>query len=435
MLRQSCALVLAWAATAAAQCSAAYGDCFNTTCCANGNFGCMRKVGKHFAQCRPMPGGVCQESADWDCPGWERCTEKYATCTETKCCKDAGFACFRKPQADYAQCRPIDSHSACSDTAEWLCPGWQLCSDPYQACTATHCCADRRFTCYQKHPHFAQCMRRGACVAGRDGDCEVTQNLLGQCSAPFHDCHLTGCCQRGEDHCYLKNEFYGQCRPSCSKAELGQDWSCVRRELPREKNKVTCEVLRTRNNIYHRPCSTQYESAGQCNLAFSSSDNLYQPCVWDTGTNACKEAGQVLACDCALKHKNCPQHENGAAQTAEEDDGEGAIIAFALIIIVGGCAGVGWCALVRTRPALFLFGLETHACMLCLRAGSSTSGMWRREMRRWTLRTLMTTDQRIRRRSGRRRRVRWSSTRTSCERLSEDPPKSIGRTVERVKFV
>ena len=232
MLRQSCALVLAWAATAAAQCSAAYGDCFNTTCCANGNFGCMRKVGKHFAQCRPMPGGVCQESADWDCPGWERCTEKYATCTETKCCKDAGFACFRKPQADYAQCRPIDSHSACSDTAEWLCPGWQLCSDPYQACTATHCCADRRFTCYQKHPHFAQCMRRGACVAGRDGDCEVTQNLLGQCSAPFHDCHLTGCCQRGEDHCYLKNEFYGQCRPSCSKAELGQDWSCVRRMLP-----------------------------------------------------------------------------------------------------------------------------------------------------------------------------------------------------------
>lgn len=116
----------------------------------------------------------------------------------------------------------------------------------------------------------------------------------------------------------------------------------MRRELPREKNKVTCEVLRTRNNIYHRPCSTQYESAGQCNLAFSSSDNLYQPCVWDTGTNACKEAGQVLACDCALKHKNCPQHENGAAQTAEEDDGEGAIIAFALIIIVGGCAGVGW---------------------------------------------------------------------------------------------
>lgn len=335
------ALLLAWMSAVSA-CAGPYGDCYNSTCCTSGNFGCKRKMGKHFAQCRPMPQGACQEEDGWECPGWELCTEKYQPCLSSKCCKDQGFGCFRRAEAEYAQCRPLPAQGMCADTADWLCPGWELCSDASQACTATHCCSDRRFACYQKHPHYAQCMRRGTCEAGRDGDCEELNMELGQCSAPYHDCHLSACCQRGEDHCYLRTEFYGQCRPSCSVAELGSDWSCSRRELPRERSKVTCETLRTRNNIYKRTCSTQYESPDQCNRAFASQDNFYQPCTWVANANSCQESGQVLACDCALRGQNCPRHDDSQSGAASDQmsGGEGAVVVTAVLIIIAGCAGL-----------------------------------------------------------------------------------------------
>lgn len=188
-------------------------------------------------------------------------------------------------------------------------------------------------------------MRRGSCTPGVDGSCEEASNELGQCSAPYHDCHLTGCCQRGEDHCFLKNEFYGQCRPTCSKAELGDDWSCERRELPTEQNKMTCETLRTRNNIFKRPCSTQYDTAGLCNQAFSSQNNVYQPCVWQPSSSSCKESGQTLACDCALMGNNCPSHAHNvaAASSSDEDSsGEGVVVVIAILIIICGCGGLAW---------------------------------------------------------------------------------------------
>lgn len=294
-----------------------------------------------------MPGGVCQQEDGWLCPGWQDCTERYGTCLESKCCKDNGFGCFRRPQADYAQCKPLPTGGMCTDTNDWLCPGWEMCSDAFHECTSTHCCADRRFACYQKRPHFAQCMRRGSCTPGVDGSCEEASNELGQCSAPYHDCHLTGCCQRGEDHCFLKNEFYGQCRPTCSKAELGDDWSCERRELPTEQNKMTCETLRTRNNIFKRPCSTQYDTAGLCNQAFSSQNNVYQPCVWQPSSSSCKESGQTLACDCALMGNNCPSHAHNvaAASSSDEDSsGEGVVVVIAILIIICGCGGLAWYA-------------------------------------------------------------------------------------------
>ena len=236
------------------------------------------------------------------------CTERFENCLSSKCCKEPGFGCFRKPLGDYAQCRPMPTQGLCTDSAEWLCPGWELCSDPYQACTSTHCCADRRFVCYQKRPHYAQCKLRGTCEEGKDGDCVELTSELGSCTAPYHDCHLSACCQRGEDHCFLKNEFYGQCRPTCDKREVGSDWSCAKREMPTEQHKVTCATLRNRNNIYRRPCSTQYDSAETCNAAYASQDNFYQPCVWRPSSSSCQESGQALECDCELKGQNCPRH-------------------------------------------------------------------------------------------------------------------------------
>uniref|UniRef100_A0A7S2I865 Dickkopf N-terminal cysteine-rich domain-containing protein n=1 Tax=Haptolina brevifila TaxID=156173 RepID=A0A7S2I865_9EUKA len=202
-----------------AACAAAYGNCLNSTCCVNGNFGCYRSQHLQFAQCKPLPEhGGCASLDGWDCPGWQDCTDKYGDCSSTKCCKDRNYACFKRPFNSYAQCRPKPS-GTCTDTKEWKCPGWELCTDNFQSCTHTHCCANDGFTCYRKRFAYAQCMRTGSCDPEKDGDCEPLASQLGQCKGAFSDCHLSACCQRGEDHCYLKNEGYGQCTPSCPCAQ------------------------------------------------------------------------------------------------------------------------------------------------------------------------------------------------------------------------
>jgi len=130
---------------------------------------------------------------------------------------------------------------------------------------------------------------------------------------------------------------------------MGAEWSCARRELPSEKHKVTCDTLRNMRNLYKNYCSSQYTSEAQCNGAFTSQDNAYRPCVWHAESNACEESGQVLACDCALLHKNCPHHEvvetapvPGSGDGDDVSSGDGLIVAIAVIIIVGGCGGLAW---------------------------------------------------------------------------------------------
>ena len=210
VLRASAWLTLA--AVAAATCSGPYEDCFNSTCCANGNFGCKKKLHRQYAQCRPMPAQGCVYEAEWECPGWERCAENYGACLDSKCCKDPNYGCYRRTERSFAQCKPLPTTGDCIDSADWRCPGWELCGDTYQSCTSSHCCADARDMCYQKRPYYAQCLRRGTCV---DGTCAELQSSVGQCSAAYQDCHLTACCERGEDHCFMKNDNYGKCMPRC----------------------------------------------------------------------------------------------------------------------------------------------------------------------------------------------------------------------------
>lgn len=332
--------------------AAAYADCYNSTCCMNGNFDCKRsKLHTHFAQCRPQaPAGGCLREDGWDCPGWENCAENFQPCLSSQCCKDPGFGCFRRPTAQYAQCLPLSQGVAsCKDTDEWLCPGWELCSATWQQCTNTHCCQDHRDVCYEKRKFYAQCLRRDSCKAGVDGTCMELHSQLGQCSAAYQDCHLTGCCQRGEDHCFLKNDGYGKCQPNC---QPGPEWSCKVRELPSETSKLTCDSLRSRTNIFKRVCATQYESAAKCNSAYMSSSNEYQPCVWKQTTKTCETNGQTLACDCQLFRRGCPAPVHKATATdasktsaADEDTlsaGETFIVALAFLIIFSGGAYFVW---------------------------------------------------------------------------------------------
>ena len=335
-------------------CSPAYGDCFNSTCCVQGNFGCMRsRAHRGYAQCRPLPKSGCADDRDWECPGWESCSDNHADCMTSKCCKDERFGCFKRPDLMHALCLPLPDHT-CSDTAEWLCPGWELCSDNQESCEHTHCCSSVGFTCYRKHGNYAQCLRSGTCT---DGVCEPVASELGQCSDAWHDCHLSSCCKRAEDHCYMKNHGYGKCLPHCDSGS-NPDWLCTKREMPSEKRKLSCESLRERHSIQERQCS-ELDKQFTCNSAYHMKDNLYRPCNWLPQKGVCEAATQELDCDCPLRGKGCPLRATdsspgqGTASELPQSFGspmqsddlttlEVALMVVASIIICCGCGCACW---------------------------------------------------------------------------------------------
>ena len=166
------------AATAAVACSAEFQGCFDTGCCSNPGFGCYKRPGKQYAQCRrTVPD--CQDTDSWLCPEtWAQCTESYGDCRASHCCRDKGSKCMRRSHLYYAQCRPEPkAGSGCSDWQSmspdslWLCPGWERCSAQHEECTLSRCCADkvRAFPhemCTQLQTHH-DCLRaiRGLTIA------------------------------------------------------------------------------------------------------------------------------------------------------------------------------------------------------------------------------------------------------------------------------
>ena len=58
------------------------------------------------------------------------CTARYANCLSSQCCVDAGFSCHRRVGRQYAQCRPL-SEPSCVDSESWICPcNWLPCPTP-----------------------------------------------------------------------------------------------------------------------------------------------------------------------------------------------------------------------------------------------------------------------------------------------------------------
>ena len=56
-----------------------------------------------------------------------KCSPVQGNCYRTRCCASARHDCFLKRGSHYARCRraPPDKTS-CTDTDEWLCPGWEV---------------------------------------------------------------------------------------------------------------------------------------------------------------------------------------------------------------------------------------------------------------------------------------------------------------------
>ena len=351
------------------ECASKYGACTESFCCVDKDHGCFKRPGLHYAQCRPLADQVCEDTNDWECPGWESCGGKYQSCSTSKCCKEEGFGCFKRPEHAYAKCLPLPEHT-CSDTAEWRCPGWELCSDNQESCEHTHCCSSVEFTCYRMHGNYAQCLRTGTCT---DGDCEPVASELGQCSDAWHDCHLSGCCKRAEDHCFMKNHGYGKCMPHCDPRSY-PDWLCTKRELPSEKSKLSCDSLRGRHSIHELQCSEVVDQS-VCDSSYHVQGSLYRPCRWLPQSRACEMAAQEpLHCDCILLSKGCPARtvspaagpsggpEPGTARgptqsfdatTPMRSDAltalEVVLVVLASIIICCGCGCACWCAALRPR--------------------------------------------------------------------------------------
>ena len=135
------------------------------------------------------------------------CAADYGSCFDHQtCCNEAPtdginvFGCFRMLKdgalMHYAQCRPWDI-ATCTDTSDWVCPGWTksgAASDPERAamqvaarhpcttanfgdCWDSQCCSSSTaFGCYRKVKEgkavqYAQCRRK-------DDNCEDTEEWL-----------------------------------------------------------------------------------------------------------------------------------------------------------------------------------------------------------------------------------------------------------------
>lgn len=199
----------------AAQCSKPAENCYDTTCCvqpegASGPYGCFRRAGRNYAQCRPVfgwvnhteaPAGECTDDDKWLCPSSllhaeaqtdaaqsaptvapSACNGLFQSCTESLCCKNPASACYRRPGHYYAQCRTTTDCTPWMDRAMapeggWLCPGWESCANPWDECTLSRCCTDAHFACYlnkssvEPRLWYAQCRpsNQTTTSAGRPG--------------------------------------------------------------------------------------------------------------------------------------------------------------------------------------------------------------------------------------------------------------------------
>lgn len=181
-------------------CSDSFHSCADSSCCKHPGFACMRS--RHdgsVSVCRPRQ-TPCQDDAHWLCPSGSSCTRAFQDCRTNLCCqkqpyyrghKDVQFQCMRRPKLYYAQCRPPadpEHPSACTDTADWACPGWEACGGDFEACTKSRCCSTPGFSCYlngsaleanqgwhaiclpkanQSNLEFEAGMRHGAMPSGR----------------------------------------------------------------------------------------------------------------------------------------------------------------------------------------------------------------------------------------------------------------------------
>merc|ERR1719191_1254443 len=122
---------------------------------------------------------------------------------------------------------------------------WKSCpADGSKDCTKAGCCETPGYKCYQKSKYWASC--KASCTPGIDPNdppkyqqpwtCKVlgTGPPAGDCPADgSENCLAAKCCATPGDKCYLKNNYWASCKPSCVEGidpadppKYQQPWSC-----------------------------------------------------------------------------------------------------------------------------------------------------------------------------------------------------------------
>ena len=214
---------------ASADCANNFGDCTASQCCNGDGFGCFRRPTRGYAQCRPIPDGVCKDDNDWLCPGWELCGARFEACHGTRCCQSKDDRCYAKT-VGYAQCMPVDTcvDKVGTDGVHWQCNELvpvEACSLKWNECTASRCCVDAGYSCFSVNDRYAQCMNRcepddqmscaphdkNVALSGASQAAVAAPPPPQLCSGPQEECTHSRCCAREGFTCYQRGEHFAQC--------------------------------------------------------------------------------------------------------------------------------------------------------------------------------------------------------------------------------
>lgn len=199
------------------------------------------------------------------------CASSSEHCAEKGCCASEGMRCYRKNEfwaGCLYTCTPGQSPDVDPEPGPWDCAEISspvprqaeeppkdaaaseavaeaegaFCSAPGEDCSEKRCCANPGFQCYRKNAEWASCLR--TCTNGYllNGDpfpepweCEKLGDRTDEprdsdtvvCAQRGQDCRSHRCCSGRADRCFLRDEWYGQCMPSCDPGEHATTgWSC-----------------------------------------------------------------------------------------------------------------------------------------------------------------------------------------------------------------
>ena len=243
-----------------------FGNCLETKCCTDPSFQCLKATGRLFAQCLPII-THCGLGTAYICPGraWDQprppppppapapplCpeggTHAYGNCLERTCCKEPGFACFKKRSSLFAQCRP--SATLCGLGSAWICPNaiWDTPRPPpppaianYGNCLEDSTCGPG-FQCLKRRGKiYAQCKPQAVpCGLGTGWICpgwswdtplppSPAPICPGEGTRRYGNCLETRCCTTPGFQCLKRRgALFAQCRhPDQTLCGLGTEWIC-----------------------------------------------------------------------------------------------------------------------------------------------------------------------------------------------------------------
>lgn len=262
-------------------CPAAGEDCRDARCCSDPGLQCYSKS-EFWATCREecipdVPDPADADADPWSCkklgertPGkavdQEDCPDAEDNCLKSKCCKDAGSACFTKNDT-FGRCLPVctpgPQYADLDNGDPWSChqvgpatPStvgkWtqEECAGDEADCSHSRCCATSGFKCYEMNQGWAQCKLNCTKEPPEDRAWEgswtckelgyrtppapaalpdhpvggkVGRWVKDACSKDGEDCSNTSCCVGRGKQCYSKDDEYATCADECNK---NSTWSC-----------------------------------------------------------------------------------------------------------------------------------------------------------------------------------------------------------------